>query len=115
MHADTDQIPLECQPRLRVHKPWRRYVETLLVISALFLGGVGTGYVAGLRDLDAALNRRNAEHLVEIERLQAIYESRVYVLTGRVGEAAATAEGAAQAAAQAARQAAAASRQERKP
>lgn len=98
--AESDHIMLgviPTQPRRR----WAR-VETMLVISLLFMGGVGTGYfladrqaeidLAALREHDSAeLSRALAERAT---RLNAV-ESRIDATAAKVQGAAATADAAA--------------------
>lgn len=102
MLADTDTTPLDQLPRVRIPRPWRRRAETCFVIGGLFLGGFGTGFVFASRTAEAAMAHQREDHLREIERLQQAYGNRLSSISGRVTEAADTAQSAAVAAGEAA-------------
>lgn len=102
MHHDSDATPLDELPRVRIPKPWRRRVETCMVIGSLFLGGFGTGFVFASRNAETAIAHQREDHLHELERLTKAYDNRLSSLSGRVNEAADTAASAAATAGEAA-------------
>lgn len=105
MASDTDNAPLECQPRVKVPRPWRRHLETVFVIATLFGGGFGLGFVYASRVDDAEMARTRSDHQEEIARLQEAYGGRLNALAGRVSDASDTAQTAAQVAGSAAKDA----------
>lgn len=95
METNSDHLPLEVLPRVRVPRPWRRHIETAFVILALFGGGFGLGAIGGYRIAES-------DHLAEINRLQQAYGTRLTGLSTRVEIAADKANNAAQVAGEAA-------------
>jgi hypothetical protein len=84
MLRDSDLVPLE-HPKIRAVRKW---VESLIIIGSLGLGGGGIGFWMG------GVQARQ-DCAVEIERLRSVYESRVDNLAGKVSDAAETAASAA--------------------
>lgn len=95
MANDSDNMPLECQPRVKVPSPWRRCFETFFVIAALFGGGFGLGFTYASRVDDNDMARMREDHLAEIGRLQQAYGGRLDNLADRVSNATDTAQTAA--------------------
>lgn len=111
MQADSECMPLDMQPRVRLPKPWRRRAETVAVLAALIGGGFGLGFVYGSRQGDEEVSMVRESHRQEITRLQDAWSGRLNALSGRVsdaaqiaGEAATTAQAAASTAAKAAKE-----------
>lgn len=84
MLRDSDVVPLE-SPKIRAVRKW---VESLIIIGSLGLGGGGVGYYLG------GVQARQ-DCAVEIERLRMAYAGQVSTLAGQVSEAAETASSAA--------------------
>ena len=82
-NADTssEYMPLDALRRAKEPRPWRRNLETLAVIGALFLGGFGMGFVFSSREGDAETARSRGDHLDEIERLQTAHQFAIAALT----------------------------------
>jgi len=95
-------VPLGEQPRLRAPKPWRRAFETLSIVSSIFLGGVGSGYIFANRQADVRLSENEASHVAELKRLQDAWSTRLGTISDKVGAAADTASSAAETASNAA-------------
>lgn len=100
---DSGMMPLGCLPRLcEPAKPWRRRVETVVVMACLVGGGFGLGYAYASRVADVKAGHARDDHQHEITRLQQAWSASLRGLAGRVGEAANTSAAAAQAAGEAA-------------
>jgi hypothetical protein len=86
--VDSDKIPLESLPRIQAPKPWRRNIETLAIVSCLFLGGVGTGFVWATRNAEAQVTQMRGDHIRELERLSKSHEFAISALSKGVAKAA---------------------------
>lgn len=73
----------------------RRVFEALLFTAALFSSGLFTGYWVATQQGEKRLAQQDRLHLEELARTSKTYETSLSYLTGRVSEAAATAESAA--------------------
>jgi len=88
---DSDNAPLDEQPRIRMPRQWRRLLETVCVVGSLFLGGLGTGYFWAARNAEAHIAREREDHLAEIDRLNTVFGGLLTSIAGRVNQAAGTA------------------------
>lgn len=102
MLNDSDYVPLECQPRLRPPRLWRRRAETVAMLMCLIGGGFVMGVFYGVRQADDDVRQLRDAHVAELERLTKVWESNLKVLGGRIAVAADTSAAAAQVAGEAA-------------
>jgi hypothetical protein len=79
--ADTDGVPLDALPRVRVPRQWRRTFETTGIVACLFFGGFGTGFVYSARSAENQIAQIRVDHLRELERLTEAHQFSISSLT----------------------------------
>lgn len=72
--------------RIKAHfRVYAGHWELALIILALVVGGVVTGYVLRGSQIAVALSTMQAVHLQEIERIQQVHRSTLALLASRIG------------------------------
>lgn len=84
----TDSADHICTPAKSRKVVFRKWFETVTILTCLIGGGTGLGYIYGTQKADES-------HAAEISRLQKAYDTNIDYLTYKLGRAAAAVEGAA--------------------